>query len=158
GAKRLWARLVPPAAGRSLYVLVATLQIALLCWQWRPLPTPRLWSATGTAALALTAIQAAGWATQLLSTFLLDHFELVGLRQAFGRTPVTPTFRTPLLYRVVRHPLYFGFLLAFWSAPTMTLGHFLLAALLTAYLLVGIRHEERDLVRTFGEAYRRYQA
>lgn len=158
GAKRVWARLVPPAAERSLYVLVASLQLALLCWQWRPLPTPRLWSATGAAAVALTALQAAGWAISLLSTFLIDHFELFGLRQAFAGARPPATFRTPLLYRVVRHPLYFGMLLAFWCAPTMTLGHLLLATLLTAYLLVGVRHEERDLARAFGEVYRQYQA
>jgi protein-S-isoprenylcysteine O-methyltransferase Ste14 len=158
GAKRLWTRLVPPAAERSLYVLVATLQIALLCWQWRPLPTPRLWSTTGAAALALTALESAGWATLLISTFLIDHFELFGLRDAFAHARPAVRFRTPLLYRVVRHPMYLGMLLALWSAPVMTAGHCLLAGLLTGYLLVGVRHEERDLVRAFGEDYRRYQA
>jgi protein-S-isoprenylcysteine O-methyltransferase Ste14 len=156
--KRIWTKIVPPAAERSTYVLVASAQLALLCWQWRPLVAPQLFAASGALAASLRALQATGWAIVLLSTVLIDHLELFGLRQGFGREATAPSFRTPLLYRWVRHPLYFGLLLAFWSAPTMTAGHLLLSASLTGYLLIGVRHEERDLVRTFGETYRRYQA
>jgi protein-S-isoprenylcysteine O-methyltransferase Ste14 len=155
--KQLWTRLVPPSAERSSYVLIASAQLALLCWQWRPIPLP-LWSTTGLLAAALTALQAVGWLTALVSTFLIDHFELFGLRQGFGARPSQSTLQTPLLYRWVRHPLYAGMLLAFWSAPTLTLGHLLFAGALTVYILIGVRHEERDLVRTFGDAYRSYQA
>jgi methanethiol S-methyltransferase len=156
--KRLWTKVVPPAAERSTYVLVASAQLALLCWQWRPIDAPTLWTATGTLAVALRALSAVGWGTALLSTFLIDHFELFGLRQGFGRSTPEPVLRTPLLYRWVRHPLYFGTLLAFWSAPTMSIGHLLFAALFTVYILIGVRHEERDLLRIFGDAYRSYQA
>jgi protein-S-isoprenylcysteine O-methyltransferase Ste14 len=156
--KRLWTRIVPPAAERSTYVLVASAQLALLCWQWRPIGTLPLWTATGTLALGVHALQVAGWGIALLSTYLIDHFALFGLRQAFGGSASEPALRSPLLYRWVRHPLYFGMLLAFWSAPTMSAGHLLFSSLLTVYILIGVRHEERDLVRVFGEEYRRYQA
>jgi protein-S-isoprenylcysteine O-methyltransferase Ste14 len=156
--KRIWTRVVPTAAERSVYVLIAALQLALVFWQWRALPSPTLWSTRGAAALVLVALQGLGWTLALASTFLIDHFELFGLRQSLGRTATVGRFRTPLFYRWVRHPLYLGMLIALWSAPTMSAGHALLAALFTGYLLIGVRHEERDLVRTFGEAYRRYQA
>ena len=155
--KRRWTRIVRREAERSVYVLVASAQVALLCWQWRPLPGPTLWSASGRAASALLAGQLLGFALSLVSTFLLDHFELFGLRQAFGRTIPPPTFLTPCLYRVVRHPLYLGIVIALWSAPQMALGRLVRAAGLTAYVIVGARLEERDLVDTFGDEYRRYQ-
>ena len=155
--KRWWTRIVCREAERSVYVLVASAQVALLCWQWRPLPGPTLWSASGWAAGALVAGQLLGFGIALVSTFLLDHFELFGLRQAFGRTVAPPEFRTPWLYRVVRHPLYLGQVIAFWSAPHMSLGRFVLAAGLTLYVVVGARLEERDLVDTFGDDYRLYQ-
>jgi protein-S-isoprenylcysteine O-methyltransferase Ste14 len=157
GFKRLWTRLVPVAAERSTYVLVASAQLALLCWQWRPIGV-NVWATTGALAVGLRALQAAGWAIALLSTLLIDHLDLFGLRQGFGGTAPPPVLRTPLFYQRVRHPLYFGMLLALWAAPTMSAGHLLLASLLTVYVLVGIRHEERDLVRVFGDEYRRYQA
>ncbi|HEY6882318.1 MAG TPA: isoprenylcysteine carboxylmethyltransferase family protein [Polyangiales bacterium] len=156
--KQLWTKLVPAGAERSTYVLVASAQIALLCWQWRSLDAPSLWVTTGSLALAVRVLQAAGWAIALLSTFQIDHFELFGLRQAFGGRAQPPELRTPLFYRWVRHPLYFGMLVALWSAPTMSASHLLLSASLTLYILIGVRHEERDLVRTFGDAYRTYQA
>jgi protein-S-isoprenylcysteine O-methyltransferase Ste14 len=156
--KRVWTTIIPPAAERSTYVLVASAQLALLCWQWRPIGALQLWTTTGTLALLLRALSAVGWGTALVSTHLIDHFELFGLRQAFGRSAPEPVFRTPLLYRWVRHPLYFGMLLAFWSAPTMSASHGLFSALLSVYILIGVRHEERDLVRIFGDEYRRYQA
>lgn len=158
GFKRVWTKLVPPAAERSTYVLIASAQLALLCWQWRPIGSFQLWTTTGTLALAVYGVQAAGWGIALLSTYLIDHFELFGLRQGLTSSAPKPVLRTPLLYRWVRHPLYFGQLLALWSAPTMSLGHLLFSALLTVYVLIGVRHEERDLVRVFGDEYRRYQA
>jgi protein-S-isoprenylcysteine O-methyltransferase Ste14 len=156
--KRAWTRIVPAAAERSTYVLVASAQMALLCWQWRPLGDLQLWSTTGSLALALRALQVAGWVIMLTSTYLIDHFALFGLRQGFGGSMPEPVLRTPLLYRWVRHPLYFGMLLAFWSAPTMSAGHLLFSALFSVYVLIGVRHEERDLLRVFGDAYRDYQA
>jgi protein-S-isoprenylcysteine O-methyltransferase Ste14 len=156
--KRVWTKVVPPAAERSTYVLVASAQLALLCWQWRPFGALPLWTTTGGLALTVRSLQAAGCGIALLSTFLIDHFELFGLRQGFGAGASEPVFRTPLLYRWVRHPLYFGILLAFWSAPIMSAGHLLFSALLSVYILIGVRHEERDLVRMFGDAYRSYQA
>jgi methanethiol S-methyltransferase len=116
-----------------------------------------LWSESGWAAAALLAGQGLGFGLALVSTFLLDHFELFGLRQAFGRTGGPPAFRLPWLYRRVRHPLYLGLVIALWSAPDMALGRVALAAGLTLYILVGARLEERDLVDTFGDEYRRYQ-
>jgi len=158
GWKRVWTRIVPPQAERSTYVLVASAQLALVCWQWRPLAGPTLWTTSGAATALVLALQGLGWAMALVSTCLIDHFELFGLRQAFGGQPSEPTLRSPFLYRWVRHPLYLGMLIGLWSAPIMTTSHLLLASLFTAYVLVGVRHEERDLMRTFGDAYRRYQA
>lgn len=155
--KRAWTRIVPPSGERSVYVLVASLQLALICWQWRPVGGT-VWSTTGILASLLFVLFGLGWAMVLTSSFLIDHFELFGLRQAFGRVSAEPRFRTPLLYRAVRHPLYLGMLLGLWCAPVMTVSHLLLAALFTAYILIGVRHEERDLVRVFGDEYRRYQA
>jgi protein-S-isoprenylcysteine O-methyltransferase Ste14 len=150
--KRAWTRVVPAAAERSVYVLVASAQIALLCWQWRPVG-PTLWSTSGTLALGLRAVEALGFATVVGATFLIDHFELFGLKQS-----AAPRFRTPFLYRWVRHPMYLGLLVGLWVSSTMTLGHLVLAASMTAYILIGVRHEERDLERLFGDEYRAYQA
>ena len=162
GFKRWWTRIVPPAVERSTYVLFATLALALLCWQWQPIPAPMIWSVE--APLAVTIIQVifwAGWGLLLLSTFLLNHFELFGLRQVVGRlfgweTP-EPKFRTPLVYRHVRHPIYLGFALSFWSTPSMSAGHLLFAVGTTGYILIGIYFEERDLIDLFGDQYRRYR-
>jgi protein-S-isoprenylcysteine O-methyltransferase Ste14 len=155
--KRAWTRLVPQAAERSIYVLVASLQLALVSWQWRPLGGI-VWTSSGAVAALLFALSGLGWVTALVSSCLIDHFELFGLRQAFGRAPSPPVFRTPFLYKWVRHPLYLGILMGLWCAPTMSVSHLLLSSLFTLYILVGVRHEERDLVRLFGEPYRRYQA
>ena len=161
GFKRWWTRIVPPAAERSTYVLFATLALALILWQWRPIPQPVIWSLEGTAATATWAVFWLGWAILFASTFLINHFELFGLRQVFtraaGASLPEPQFRTPLFYRYVRHPIYFGFLLGFWGTPVMTAGHLLFAAGATGYILVGIWFEERDLVAQFGEQYRRYR-
>jgi protein-S-isoprenylcysteine O-methyltransferase Ste14 len=158
--KRWWTRFVPPAAERSTYVLFATAALALLIGAWRPLPDV-IWSvAPGAATIAIQAVFWLGWIVLLTSTFLISHFELFGLRQSFARPGAkdgAPTFRTPFLYRLVRHPLYVGFLLAFWAAPTMTAGHLLFTIATTGYILIGITLEERDLVDTFGDRYRRYR-
>ena len=153
--KRAWTRLIPPAAERSAYVLVASAQLALLCWLWQPPTRVELWHAAGAPALALRAGSLLGWAIALLSTFLLDHLELFGLRRGAA---TSAGLRTPWLYRWIRHPLYLGMLIGLWVTPTMTVGHLLLAAAMTVYVLVGVHHEERDLVRAFGDEYRRYQA
>lgn len=157
GFKRWWTRFVPKPIERATYVLLASLALALVFWQWRPIPAPVWAIANPAAAAAVQAVAWLGWATVLLSSFLLDHLELFGLRQAFARlvsrTLPDPTFRTPFLYKLVRHPIYLGFLLAFWAAPSMTAGHLLFAAATTGYILIGIRLEERDLVDTFGGSY-----
>lgn len=162
GFKRVWTRVVPAPVERATYVLAASAALALLLWQWRPLPEPVLWTATSPAArLALHAVGALGWAVLAIASLLLDHAALFGLRQPWdhlrGTTRPPPAFRTPLLYRHVRHPIYLGFLLAFWGTPDMTAGHALFAAASTVYILIGVAFEERDLVREFGHRYRDYQ-
>jgi protein-S-isoprenylcysteine O-methyltransferase Ste14 len=161
GFKRVWTRVVPEPIERSTYVLAATLALALLLWQWRPIPA-LVWNVTQPAAiLALHAVFWLGWTVLLVSTCLINHFELFGLRQVWsrltGRAIPDQEFRTPLLYRHVRHPLYLGFLLAFWATPRMTAGHLLFALGCTGYILLGIWFEERDLVAQFGDRYRRYR-
>jgi protein-S-isoprenylcysteine O-methyltransferase Ste14 len=161
GFKRLWTRVVPPAIERSTYVLLASLVLILLFWQWRPIPTP-IWTVTDPrVVLPLQIVFWLGWLILLLSTFLLNHFELFGLHQVFAsaakRDLPTPEFRTPLFYRYVRHPLYLGFLISFWAAPVMSAGHLLFSAAASGYILVGIWFEERDLIAVFGDRYRRYR-
>ena len=159
--KRWWTKFVPEPIERSTYVLFANLSLALLLWQWRPMPTV-VWEVTNPQlAMGLLAFSFFGWAIVFLSTFLINHFELFGLSQVIRNLRGKPTpaahFSTPFLYGFVRHPLYLGFLIAFWSAPVMTQGHLLFAAVTTAYILVAIALEERDLVALFGDEYRRYQ-
>jgi protein-S-isoprenylcysteine O-methyltransferase Ste14 len=159
--KRWWTRFVPPPVERSTYVLVSSLLLGLLFWQWRPVPA-FVWNVGHPAARGLVhSVFWAGWALVLVSTFLIDHFDLFGLRQVYlyatGRAYTPPTFRTPGLYRYVRHPLMTGFLLAFWATPTMTVGHLLFAVATTGYILIALQLEERDLVGFHGEQYRAYR-
>ena len=163
GFKRWWTRIVPEPVERSTYVLAATAALALLLWQWQPIPEPIVWRVESAAVTQLLGIVFwFGWALLLLSTFLINHFELFGLRQVFsrltGREIPAAQFRTPFVYRYVRHPIYLGFLLAFWAAPVMTAGHLLFSIATTGYILIGIWFEERDLVAQFGERYRAYRA
>jgi protein-S-isoprenylcysteine O-methyltransferase Ste14 len=163
GFKSWWTRYVPREIERSTFVLAATAALALLIWQWRPIPEPMIWNVADPAGvLALQAVFWLGWAVLLVSTFLINHFELFGLRQVWARFTGTalpaPDFRTPLFYRYVRHPIYLGFLLAFWATPAMSAGHLLFSIATTCYILVGIWFEERDLVAQFGDRYRAYRA
>jgi methanethiol S-methyltransferase len=161
GFKRWLTRFVPPAIERSTFVLAATLALALLLWQWRPLPTT-IWDVDAASARSLLqGLSWLGWMTVLGTTFLIDHFDLFGLRQSYrhlrGRDPAAPRFRTPLLYRLVRHPLMLGFVVAFWATPTMTQGQLLFAGATTAYILVALQLEERDLLAQFGDEYADYR-
>jgi protein-S-isoprenylcysteine O-methyltransferase Ste14 len=160
--KRWWTRFVPASVERSTYVLLASLALALLIWQWCPMPAVVWEIADPQIALAIKALSFVGWLIVLTSTFLINHFELFGLHQVAnnltGRSMPTPRFRTPFYYQFVRHPIYLGFVIAFWAAPTMTVGHLLFAAVTTAYIVVGIQLEERDLIDLFGDQYRSYKA
>jgi protein-S-isoprenylcysteine O-methyltransferase Ste14 len=159
--KRRWTRLVPVPAERATFVLCASLALALLFWLWRPVGGT-VWHLSGPGAGALLAVYAAGWTVAVGSTFMVSHSDLFGLRQAYlhargvGYRP--PPFTQRGLYRHIRHPLMAGFVVVFWAAPTMTLGHLLLAAAATGYIGLGIAFEERDLKLDLGEAYRSYQA
>lgn len=161
GFKRLWTRIVHPSAERSTYVLASNVVLIVLVLAWYPI-TYDVWRVAAQPwAAVLTVTGLVGWAIALLSTLLIDHFDLFGLRQVFarlrGRQLPEHKFTTPLFYRAVRHPLYLGFLIAFWVTPRMTLGHLIFAAASTGYILVAVRFEERDLVRVFGEEYSDYR-
>jgi methanethiol S-methyltransferase len=161
GFKRVWTKIVPRSAERTTFVLLASAALILLFWQWRPMTSP-VWTVTEpTVARLLVVLSLLGWGIVLASTFLISHFELFGLVQALARlrrkSEPAPRFCTPGLYRYVRHPIYLGFIVAFWAAPAMTAGHLMFAIGTTGYILVGIWFEERDLVALFGERYRRYR-
>jgi protein-S-isoprenylcysteine O-methyltransferase Ste14 len=158
--KRWWTRMVPPPVERSTYVLFASLALGLLYVEWRPLPQV-IWALDGAAGAVAQGVGWTGWVIVLLSSFLISHFHLFGLTQVTNRLlrreagPVE--FTTPGFYRFIRHPLYLGFILAFWATPVMTLGHLVFALATTAYILIAIQFEERDLVGEFGDRYLSYR-
>jgi protein-S-isoprenylcysteine O-methyltransferase Ste14 len=159
--KQWWTQYVPASVERSTYVLFSSLALILLFWQWRPMPAVIWQVANPQIAMAILGLSFVGWLLVLTSTFLINHFELFGLHQVAnnlsGHEMPAPRFRTPLYYKFVRHPIYLGFIIAFWAAPVMTVGHALFAAVTTAYIFVGIWLEERDLTELFGDEYRRYK-
>jgi protein-S-isoprenylcysteine O-methyltransferase Ste14 len=162
GFKQWWTRFIPKPVERSTYVLLASLALILLFWQWRPIPM-MVWNIEDPpVAVAMTGLSFLGWFIALTSTFLINHFQLFGLSQVAdnfsGKPDLTPRFQMPLYYKFVRHPIYLGFIIAFWAAPSMSVGHLLFAAVTTAYTFVGIMLEERDLIDLFGDEYRRYRA
>jgi methanethiol S-methyltransferase len=159
--KLWWTRIIPASVERPTYVLLASLALALLLWQWRPIPEV-IWQVSDSQiAMGLLALSLVGWLIVLLSTFLINHFELFGLSQVIrnltGQGVTAAHFKTPGLYKVVRHPIYLGFIVAFWATPVMTTGHLLFATVTTAYILVGIALKEHDLIELFGDEYKRYR-
>jgi methanethiol S-methyltransferase len=161
GFKRAWTKIVPRHVERSFFVLIASLVLLVMFRFWQPIDMV-VWSITAPiASNTLWLLFWAGWGTVLISTFLINHFELFGLQQAWvyarGRELTPPRFHTPFLYRWVRHPLYLGFFVAFWATPHMTAGHLLLAAGMSVYMLIAIRYEERDLVAFHGRDYEDYR-
>ncbi|MBO9575626.1 MAG: isoprenylcysteine carboxylmethyltransferase family protein [Sphingobium sp.] len=161
GFKRMWTRIVPQPIERSVYVLCASGALILLFTLWQPLPMA-VWSVESMAGQAiLWSLFGLGWAVVLLSTFLISHFELFGLKQVWQHMRNRPAdavqLRQPFLYKLVRHPLYLGFFIAFWATPEMTVGHLLFALEMSIFMLVAIQFEERDLIEVFGDAYRRYR-
>jgi protein-S-isoprenylcysteine O-methyltransferase Ste14 len=160
--KQWWTKLVPKSVERSTYVLFSSLALILLFIEWRPLPTLFWHVDNPIAGMALTGLSLIGFLIVLSSTFLINHFELFGLRQITtnlsGNPMPAPRFRTPLYYKFVRHPIYLGFIIAFWAAPVMTVGHLLFAAVTSTYIILGILLEERDLIEQFGDEYRRYKS
>jgi len=159
--KRSWTRIVPPAVERSTYVLLASLTLLLLFWQWQPMG-PIVWEVrNATGRTLLQAVFWIGWGGVLVSTYLVDHFALFGLKQVYnhlkGRDGGSVPFKSPALYKMVRHPLYLGFIIAFWSTARMTFGHLFFAVMTTGYILVAIQFEERDLIKSYGDTYRVYR-
>jgi len=161
GFKRWWTRLVPQSVERSTYVLISSLLLLLLFWRWQPILGVVWHVENRVGVVALAALFWLGWAVVLYSSFAIDHSDLFGLRQVWlrlrGIDYVPVPFGQPLLYRIVRHPLLLGFLIAFWSTPTMTQGHLLFSVATTGYMLVGIFFEERDLMASHGETYVLYR-
>jgi protein-S-isoprenylcysteine O-methyltransferase Ste14 len=158
--KRRWKQVVPEAAERSTYVLASSLTLAALYFFWQPIGGV-IWSLSGTPRLSVIGLYLFGWGLLLYTTFLIDHFDLFGLKQVWRRLGNevyrAPAFRTPALYKLVRHPLYVGWLVIFWAAPVMTVAHMVFALVTTAYILIAIRWEERDLVAAYGAAYTDYR-
>ncbi len=160
GFKRWWTKFVPECIERSTFVLLASLILILMYWQWQPIGGV-VWSLTGAAAMVMWVLFALGWVIVLVSTFMIGHFELFGLRQVTDflnkKTSPPAAFGMPGFYKLVRHPIMLGFIIAFWAIPVMTVGHLLFAAVTTAYILIAVKFfEEPDLIGQFGEAYRDY--
>ena len=161
GFKRWWTQFIPKPIERSTYVLLSSVLLVLLFWQWRPILSV-IWNVTNPiGSLVLTAVFWAGWLLVLASTFVINHFDLFGLRQVYiflkGKEYTNLVFQKRLFYKIVRHPLLLGFIIAFWATPKMTLGHLVFAIATTAYMLIAIQLEERDMANIHGEAYRQYQ-
>jgi protein-S-isoprenylcysteine O-methyltransferase Ste14 len=159
--KRWCTRFLPVSIERSTYVLFSSLALLLLFWQWRAIPN-RIWAVDDPLFVGMiSGLFWIGWALVLVSTFITGHFQFFGLSQVFSQVLnwklPAPVFKTVHFYKYVRHPLYLGLLLAFWAAPVMTAGHLVFALATTGYILAGIQLEERDLITTFGEEYRRYR-
>jgi len=162
GFKRWWTKIVPKSAERATYVLLAGAILFLLYWQWKPI-AGAVWTITDPMwAGMLTVVYFVGWGILFLSTFLINHFELMGLQQSFaglrGNDVEPPSFKMPLLYKLVRHPIYFGLLIVFWATAHMSVGHLVFALATTGYVFIGILLEERDLIAFFGDTYRKYKA
>ncbi|HLF58285.1 MAG TPA: NnrU family protein [Alphaproteobacteria bacterium] len=160
--KAWWTKVVPPSVERSTYVLLSNAALILLYWQWRPMPEA-VWDVQNEIGRgALEGLFFFGWLIVLISTFMIDHFGLFGLRQVMcrmiGKEAPHPSFKEPGLYKIVRHPIMLGFIIAFWAAPTMSQGHLLFAAVTTAYILVALQLEERDLMGAFGDKYVDYRS
>jgi protein-S-isoprenylcysteine O-methyltransferase Ste14 len=161
GFKKVWTAIVPEPIERSTYVLLSGLVLWLLYWQWRPI-ADEIWRVDNPiGSTLLQAVYFLGWGIAFLNTFLIGHAHLFGLKQVsghwLGRETTAPEFKTLALYKIVRHPIYLGIILAFWATPVMTLGHLLFAVATTGYILIGIVLEERDLAATFGESYEAYR-
>jgi protein-S-isoprenylcysteine O-methyltransferase Ste14 len=161
GFKKVWTKIIPKSIERSTYVLFASSALILLFWQWRPL-TDVVWNVgNGFANYILMALFVLGWFIVLTGTFMINHFDLFGLRQVYfhstGKHYTDLHFRTTALYKYMRHPIMLGFIIAFWSAPTMTLGHLIFSIATTGYILIAVQIEERDLTKIFGDDYRKYK-
>jgi protein-S-isoprenylcysteine O-methyltransferase Ste14 len=159
--KEKWIKLIPEPIERSTYVLLSSLALLLIFWQWQPMGGV-IWDVSGTVlGTVLIGISLIGWLFVLISSFLLDHFELFGLKQVFvnltGKTIQSSDFRTPVFYKLVRHPIYLGFTVAFWATPIMTVAHLVFAVGMLVYTLVGIFLEEKDLITLFGDEYKCYK-
>jgi len=161
GFKKRWTQIVPQPIERSTYVLIASLVLALLFWQWRPILNV-VWSVENPiGSLVLQVFFWVGWGTVLLSTFLIGHFDLFGLRQVYlywvGKAYPASGFKTPGLYKIVRHPIMLGFIIAFWATPRMTVGHLVFAVATTVYILIAVQIEEHDLTNLYGDTYMEYK-